>query len=174
MSAPRKLAAGLLRAAVRCASDASRDWAQAMLAELDHIESDWAALLWALGSTTAIFRHSVAQGSIAWLKKYFATREGFMEESFGKKAAGVILGIGLALAVTAAAFGLVWLLFYYFPAWDLGPMPWWVAVIVIPELIFILAAVALWRKRRLMATGIVVYAAVLMTHFIVHFATHAH
>jgi hypothetical protein len=174
MSAPRKLAVRLFRTAVRYVSGESQDWAKAMLGELDYIENDWAALFWALGSTTAIFRHSVAQGLIAWLRKRFTAKGGFMAESFEKKAAGVISGIAVAVAVTAGAFGLVWLLFYYFPAWDLGPIPWWVAVIVIPELIFIIAAVTLWRKRKLMATGIMVYAALLVTHFIVHLATHIH
>ena len=28
-------------------------------------------------------------------------------------------------------------------------MPWWVAMIVIPEMIFIVAVVALWRKKKI-------------------------
>jgi hypothetical protein len=45
-------------------------------------------------------------------------------------------------------------------------------VIVIPETIFIVAALALWHKRRSMATGIVLSAVTLIVHFIVHVATH--
>ncbi len=97
-----------------------------------------------------------------------------MKESIAKKAAGVTSGIVIAVAVTGGAFGLVRLLFYLFPAWDLGPMPWWVAVIVIPEMIFIVTAVALWRKRRSMAAGILLSAIVLVTHFVVHLATNLH
>jgi hypothetical protein len=53
-------------------------------------------------------------------------------------------------------------------------VPWaqWPAVIAIPETIFIVAALALWRKRRSMAAGIVLSAIVLFAHFIVHVATH--
>ena len=58
MSATRRWASRLLRAAVRHASSESQDWANAMLRELDFIENDWEALVLALGSTAAIFRHS--------------------------------------------------------------------------------------------------------------------
>jgi hypothetical protein len=51
-------------------------------------------------------------------------------------------------------------------------MPWWVAMIGIPEVIFIVAAVALWRKRRSIAVGILLSAVTLVAHFIVHVATH--
>jgi hypothetical protein len=54
-------------------------------------------------------------------------------------------------------------------------VPWaqWVTVIVIPETIFIGAAVlALRRKRRSMATGIVLSAITLIAHFVIHLATH--
>ncbi len=174
MSAVRRLASGLLRAVLRHSSSDSQDWAKAMLRELDFMESDWAALFWALGSTTAIFRHSVPRGFRAWLGKRLDQKEGLMKESIAKKAAGVTSGIVIAVAVTGGAFGLVRLLFYLFPAWDLGPMPWWVAVIVIPEMIFIVTAVALWRKRRSMAAGILLSAIVLVTHFVVHLATNLH
>jgi hypothetical protein len=40
MGAPRTLAARLLRAVVRLAPAESRDWAAAMLRELDFIEGD--------------------------------------------------------------------------------------------------------------------------------------
>ena len=76
--------------------------------------------------------------------------------------------------LVVCAFGFVDLLFHLFPKWDLGPMPWWMAVIVIPEIIFVLAIVTLWRKRRPMALGILLTAIILATHFAVHIATHFH
>jgi hypothetical protein len=148
MSAIRRLASRLLRAAARHSSSATQDWANAILRELDFIEGDWAALFWALGGAAAIFRHSVTRG--------------------------VTAGIVLVLAVTSLALVLVRQLFYAFPAWDLGSMPWWVAMIVIPEIIFVVAVVALWRKRRSVATGILLSAIVLAVHFVVHAATHVH
>ena len=174
MSATRRLAAKLLRAVARLASSDGQDWANAMLRELDFIVSDWAALFWALGSTTAIFRHSVPRGLRSWLGPRFDQKEGLMKESMGKKTVGVISGIVIALAVAGCAYGTVWLLFYLFPAWDLGPVPWWLPMIVLPEIIFIVAAVALWRKRRFMAVGILLSAVTLGTHFIIHVTTHPH
>lgn len=174
MSAMRKLASRLLRAVARFSPPASQGWAKAMLRELDFIESDWAALFWALGSTAAIFRHSVPRALRAWLEKRREQSQGLQKESVGKKAAGVLSGIVVVLAVTSLAFVLVRQLFYAFPAWDLGSMPWWVAMIVIPEILFVVTAVALWRKRRSMATGILLSAIVLAVHFVVHAATHVH
>lgn len=162
MSAVRRLASGWMRAVLRHASSDSQEWANAMLRELDVIEGDWAALSWALGCTTALFRHSVPRGLRAWLGKRLD----------GKQAVGAISGIVIAVAVTGSAFALVRKLFYLFPAWDLGPIPWWVAMIGIPEVIFIVAAAALWRKRRSMAVGILLSAVTLVAHFIVHVATH--
>jgi hypothetical protein len=49
-----------------------------------------------------------------------------------------------------------------------------VGVIVLPEIIFVVAIVALWRKRRPMAVGILLLAVTLGTHFIVHVANHYH
>ena len=133
-----------------------------------------AALFWALGSAAAIFRHSVPRALRAWLEKRREQSEGSAKESIGKKAVGVTAGIVIVVAVTSLAFVLVRQLFYAFPAWDLGAMPWWVAMIVIPEMIFVVAAVALWGKRRSMATGILLSAVVLAVHFVVHAATHVH
>ena len=50
MSAPRKIAIKLMSAVVRYSSDESREWASAMLQELDFIDSDWEALFWTLGA----------------------------------------------------------------------------------------------------------------------------
>ena len=48
----------------------------------------------------------------------------------------------------------------------------WLAVIVIPEAIFIIAVVRLWRKRGPLAIGIILSAVVLAVHFAIHVATH--
>ena len=52
----RRLASAILTTAVRWASPGAREWGNAMLRELDFVEGDWAALFWALGSATAVFR----------------------------------------------------------------------------------------------------------------------
>ena len=52
----RGLASAILTAAVRRASPAGREWGTAMLREMDFVESDWAALFWALGSAAVLFK----------------------------------------------------------------------------------------------------------------------
>ena len=44
------LASAIFAAVIRRASPAARQWGTAMQREMDFIESDWAALFWALGS----------------------------------------------------------------------------------------------------------------------------
>jgi hypothetical protein len=42
----------------------------------------------------------------------------------------------------------------------------------LPELAFVAAAVALWRKRRTVATGILIAGVTLIAHLIIHFSTY--
>ncbi len=56
MAPSRRLALKILNAVVRFASPAAQDWAKAMLRELDFIENDWTALLWAIGSTRILLK----------------------------------------------------------------------------------------------------------------------
>jgi hypothetical protein len=53
----RRLASAILAGAFRHASQETQEWGNAMVREMDFIESDWAALFWAIGSATAILRH---------------------------------------------------------------------------------------------------------------------
>jgi hypothetical protein len=76
--------------------------------------------------------------------------------------------------VLAGAFGVVRVLLALLPASDLKQVQWaeLLAVIGVPETLFIVAAVALWRKRRSMAVGIVMSAVTLVAHVVVHLTTH--
>ncbi len=58
----RKLAIGISQWVSRNAPAGARDWGAASEGELEHIESDWEALRWAIGSTTMLFagRNTVA------------------------------------------------------------------------------------------------------------------
>src|ERR1700674_2178308 len=122
MSPIRRLASRLLGAVVRHSSSHSQDWANAMLRELDFIESDWAALFWALGSTTAIFRHS-GRGLRARFGKSLGQEEERMNH-IGKKTAGVVAGIVIAATLVLCAFGLLVLSFRFFPALGLERVEW--------------------------------------------------
>src|SRR5277367_1976780 len=105
MPVPRKIAVWLLRAVLRYSADESREWASAMLQELEFIEGDWEALVWALGSTTAIFRNS-GRRIWVWLGRQFGYEEGRMND-FQKRAIGVISGVGIAAGVTICFMVLV-------------------------------------------------------------------
>ena len=164
----RKFAMRLLHEAAEHSSGECREWADAMLRELDFVESDWQALLWALGSTQAIFRHS---GTKLWFRRH--SKEARMND-LGKKAVGLVEGIAMAFGLVLLALGLLWIGFRYFPSLGLEQSEWThlVLVIIIPEIVFVVAAVALWRKRKPMAVGILLWGAVLATHVVLHLASH--
>jgi hypothetical protein len=65
-----------------------------MLAELDFIESDWAALLWAAGATTALFRHSVPRQLRTQLEKQFSAVKVVLRlKNFSRKTLGMASGV---------------------------------------------------------------------------------
>ena len=73
------------------------------------------------------------------------------------------MGSGAVLAITLAlsAFGLLRLVAILFPGLGLEHMHWthWMGAIVIPEIIFVVSAILLWRKRTPVAVGILATAA---------------
>ncbi len=169
MGAPRTLAARLLRAVVRLVPEESRDWAIAMLRELDFIEGDWVAFFWALGSTTAILRHAASVWR-AWLKHN--TKEEAGMNNTGKKALGVGLGILSALALVGCLFAGLRIISILFPGLGLEHSSWayWLAVMAIPEAIFVVATVLLWRKKGPVAAGILATGLAMALHIGVHLA----
>jgi hypothetical protein len=163
----RGLTVRWLEAIVRNAPPPCREWASAMLRELDFIESDWAALLWAIGSMASISRH----GLRVWMRS--GEEEPTMKDT-AIKVAGVLLGVLIAVALMAAgAFGVHGVLFRFFPALEHQGVPWpvWVIALVL-EALLVVGTVKLWQKRRPMAVGILLAAVVFGTHFVVHIATH--
>jgi|HubBroStandDraft_1064217.scaffolds.fasta_scaffold216893_2 hypothetical protein len=172
MGAPRSWAAALLRAIVRLVPDESRDWASAMLAELEFIEGDWAALFWALGSATAILRHAVCSWR-NWISRRKASKEERMNPT-GKKAIGFASGMLLALMVALSMFGLLRIVAILFPGLGIEHLHWthFLGAIVIPEIIFVVSAILLWRKRTPLAAGILLTGIGIAIHVAVHLATH--
>jgi hypothetical protein len=165
----RRLAVRWLEAVANNAPPACQEWARAMLRELDFIESDWAALRWALGSTAAISRQ--------WLRAWRAWLQGREEEAAMKETAikvgWVLLGVLIATAGAFGAFGVLVLMFYLFPALHHGPLPWpaWVFAVAL-EIAFVTFTVKLWKTRRPMAVGILLAALIFGTHFAMHIASH--
>jgi hypothetical protein len=99
--------------------------------------------------------------------------EGWMND-LRKRAVGIVSGVGIAAALAVCAFSLLYLASHFLPFADPERMPRlaWLIVITLPEVSFIFAAIALWRKRRSMAVGVLLSAIVLATHFAIHLATH--
>ncbi len=142
-----------------------------MLRELDFVESDWGALLWALGSLTALFRHSVPRQLRAGLEKRFGTAQRVTLKDIRKITAGMLLGVVIASVVlTISLLGLLSAEQVLFPEWHVGHARFaeWLAFVAIPESVFMAAAVLLWRRKRSMAAGILLAAMMLMTHAIIH------
>lgn len=95
-------------------------------------------------------------------------------KKIGRQAVGVGCGILVAAVVAIFAYGLHLLIFHLFPSLAMEGVPWpsWLTLIVLPEIIFIAGIVALWRKRRATAVGILIPAVVLAAHFAVHVVRH--
>jgi hypothetical protein len=157
MTAARKVASAILHAVARHLPPDTQDWCRAMIRELDFIDSDWTAVSWALGSTTTLFRQSVRRNLT----------------NFGRRTGGLLSGVAIGGGVfVISAGGVLRLLFFLFPAWRAQPAPIaeWLTAIVMPEIVFIVASMVLWRQQRFIAAGIVLAAITLMIHFAVHVA----
>jgi len=147
-----------------------------MMREMDFVENDWSAALWALGSTTALCRYSIAQqlealvhrSHCAWSLKGLAKKIPAMLS--GMVAAAVVLAICLLLL--SSLLRASWLNPMPDPA--LGKLLDRLLFVVVPEGLYLTGAVVLWRQRRkAIALGIVATGAILMVHAVVHFVTHA-
>lgn len=172
MSLIRGFASGLLRTATRYSPAETRDWASAMLRELDSIESDWAALLWATGGMSVAFR-SVGRA----LKGSLGTciqEKGQLKKGIAKQVAGAVSGILIAAVLAICAYGLYRFFVHSFPSIEMGRVPWvaWLTVIAVPEMTFIAFVVGQWRRNRSMAVGIMLSGTVLAVHFAIHIMNH--
>jgi hypothetical protein len=169
MGTPRRLAARLLEALVHLAPAGSRDWALAMLGELNFIEGEWASFFWAMGGATAILGHA-ALAPWAWLKRQ--AKEGIGMINTGKKIMGVSIGVFSALMLAGCLMATLRIAGILFPGLYREHSGWfdWLAVLAIPEAIFIFATVLLWRKRGPVAAGLLATGLVMALHIGVHLA----
>jgi hypothetical protein len=55
----RSVAIALLRFAIWIAPHDTHDWGRGMLSELNHVEGNWSALIWALGGAGVLAKHAV-------------------------------------------------------------------------------------------------------------------
>jgi hypothetical protein len=193
MGARRTLAVKLLQAMLRYAPEERRAWVEAMLRELDFIGrgsetdsgpgqsgSEWAALFWALGCTSAIFRECL-RGWGTWLVKRCANlfgirpeKEGNKMNSTGKKTLGVLSGMGVALAFGVGLFFLRNIIADGLLAVGIPRTMWShiLSVILPAEVITVAAAIWLWRRQRApVAIGMLLTGFVMAAHVVISMAS---
>ena len=166
----RKMAVALLSAVVRHAPPGSRAWSRAMLGEMECIPTDWAALRWAFGSTSAIFRYSLKH---ACRDERGNTSDGLLI-AVGRTAGGLALAVAFCVSVLVVSVLSITRLSPLVPGWHLAQMPWagCMSVLGMPETIFVIVAALLWRKRKTVSAGILACAVTLATHFILYVSAH--
>ena len=151
---------------IRYSPAAGREWAQAMLRETDFVESDWSALLWALGSMAALCRYSISL-ELRTLRRDLSIKRiatGILPLLSGAAAALIFLSI------CVGAFSAV------LHASSFGPVQQKLAdrllIVAVPETVYLAGVLAFWRRRRIFAVGILSSGVLLMVHALMHFVSH--
>jgi hypothetical protein len=116
----------------------------------------------------AILRHA-ASGWYAWFKG--TTKERSMNNT-GKKGLGIGLGLLSAVALVGCGLAALRIAGILFPGLEHSPWAYWLAVMAIPEAIFVAATVLLWRKRGPVAAGVLAIVLVVAMHVAVRLTLH--
>ncbi len=171
MSMTRRLASRVLTIVIRQSSGEGQLWGNAMLRELDFIQGDWAALFWAFGSTAALCRHSVRSQLRTLGDRHF--NETFQIKRIAKKTTGIVSGVAVAGSVLALCVGIL-IGLIRFASWQHtnGRLADRLLIVVIPETLYVVGIITLWRRRKSVALGILLAGVILITHAMIHFATH--
>jgi hypothetical protein len=171
MSMTRRLASRVLTIVIRQSSGEGQLWGNAMLRELDFIQGDWAALFWAFGSTAALCRHSVTSRLRTLGDWHF--NETFQIKRIAKKTTGIVSGVFVAGTVLALCVGIL-IGLIRFASWQQanGRLADRLLIVVIPETLYVVGIITLWRRRKSVALGILLAGVILVTHAIIHFANH--
>jgi len=91
----RQVATALLRGALKIAPPHAAEWGHAMLAELHHIEGEWPALAWSIGSAGVLAKHAFLA--------LFVTSNTQTEGNFFRKEKSMRKSTAIAAAVCIAA-----------------------------------------------------------------------
>ena len=143
-----------------------------MLREMECVTTDWAALRWALGGTSAIFRYSMER---AWRDERSDHSNDGPMKVVAKAIGGLALAVAFCIGVLAVCIlSLTRVSTFLFPEWHLAQMPWaqYMSVLGMPETIFVIVAAMLWRKRKTVSAGILACAVMLGTHFLLYVSAH--
>lgn len=168
MSPIRGVARRVLQFVVRLAPPRTRSWGEAMIGEMDYIDDDWTALLWALGSTLALCRCSLIE-HLRNLRNLPAD-----EMSAQRKPTPLIKSIlsGVGVAVVVLMISMLALTTLQRTSWVEPSQARFVQLlfaVVIPDGLCLLAALALWRSQRRLASVILAAGAALGAHSIIYF-----
>jgi predicted nucleic acid-binding Zn ribbon protein len=170
MSAIRKAASRWLSAAIRHLPAPSQEWANAMLREMDFVEGDWPALWWVVGSGAVLCGYSIALELRALNAR---CRKQLSAERMASRMFPMLAGAGAALIFLGVCIAVFSSLLH--AAW-FNPVQHKLAdrllIVVIPETAYLAGTLALWRRRRTFAVGILGAGVLLMAHAIAHFAAH--
>jgi hypothetical protein len=162
MSAVRRAAVRTLEFVVRRMRGETRIWGDAMLREMDFVDDDWSAVRWALGGATVLCRQTLIERA-----KHASTY--WSRQNLGLSLNSVVSGMAVAVVVlTLSLIALAGLMRASAFARGEEKVVSGLFVVGIPVAVYVLGAVALWRRRRGLASGILAAAAILVTHGIVH------
>ena len=169
MSLIRRAASRWLCAVIWRLPAQTQEWGQAMLRENDFVEGDWPALRWALGCMAALCRYSISV-------ELQALHRECRELSLKRVAAGMVpLLSGAAtalifLSICVAAFSAVLHASWFDPAQQ--KLADRLLIVAVPETAYLFGILALWRRRKTFAVGLLASGVLLMVHAIMHFASH--
>jgi hypothetical protein len=168
MSPIRGIARRVLHFVVRLAPPRTRSWGEAMIGEMDHIDDEWDALLWSLGGTLALCRCSLIE-HLRNLRNLLAD-----EVPAQRKATRLIKSIlsGVGVAVVVLIISMLTLTTLQRTALvepSEARLAQLLFAVVIPDALCLLAALALWRPQRRLASGILAAGAALGAHSIIFF-----
>jgi hypothetical protein len=92
---PRRVAGLLLRFAIWIAPHDTLDWGQGILSELDHVQGDWAALIWAMGGAGVLAKHTLLSVILPDSNHHTVSSAGelFAKEGFMRKTTLAAIGV---------------------------------------------------------------------------------
>lgn len=142
-----------------------------MLAEVEFVDGDWAALRWACGSTAALCGHSLRRQLKACVETSFGPRPLQSLATSGLAALAGIAAATVVLVVCALVLSSLLQSSSFDPSWHKFADR--LLVVVVPESVYLTTAAVVWRQRRAVAVGILMSGVILIAHAIAHFVAHA-
>ena len=168
MSPIRDVARRVLHFVVRLAPPRTRSWGEAMIGEMDHIDDEWDALLWALGGTMALCRCSLIE-HLRNLRNLLAAEVPAQKEA-KHLIKSILSGVGVAgVVLTISMLTLTTLQRTYWVEPSQARFAQLLFAVVVPDGLCLLAALALWLPQRRLTSGILAAGAALGAHSIIFF-----